>query len=327
MLLLAYASVYVAWGATYFAIRIAVESWPPLALATMRFAIAGAILYAALRLRGAPAPGWRAWGAAAIVGGLMLGGGNGTVCWAEQWVPSGETALILAGGPLWTVVLPWAARRAPAPRPVILAGVLVGLAGVAVLIGGAAGHDAAEVSGRAVMLARLSLIGASFSWVVGSLIAHRLPLPASPALATAMEMIAAAPILGVAAAVHGDWGRFHPTAITPNAWLALGYLVVFGSLAGFGAYTYLLVHAGPTRSSTGAFVNPVIAVALGAALGGEALGPRTFAATAMIVVAVAGVVLGSIERDGPGGGRASPGGTGSGAGRAGGALPPARAGA
>ena len=224
----------------------------------------------------------------------MLGGGNGTVCWAEQWVPSGETALILAAGPLWTVLLPWLFRRAKAPRPLVGLGVIVGLVGVGVLIGGR--DVGAGAAGRALLLGRLSLLFASLSWVVGSLIQHRLPLPKSAALATAMEMVVAAPLLGFASLVHGDLSGFHFSAITPGAWAALGYLVVFGSLAGFGSYVYVLVHAGPTRASTGAFVNPLIAVVLGAAIAGEAMGVRTAIAAAMIIAAVAGVILGTARR-------------------------------
>jgi len=291
LLLVAFATVYVVWGSTYLAIRIAVEHWPPLWMAAVRFAIAGGGLYAVLRLRGAPAPGWRAWLAATIVGGLMLGGGNGTVCWAEQWVPSGETALILSAGPLWTVLLPWIFRRSPAPRPLVALGVVVGLVGVGVLIGG--GDHGGGAGGHALLLGRLSLLVASLSWVTGSLIQHRLPLPKSAALATAMEMVVAAPLLGLAALGHGDLARFHPAAITPGAWAALAYLVVFGSLAGFGSYVYVLVHAGPTRASTGAFVNPLIAVLLGAALAGEPMTARTAIAAAMIIAAVAGVIFGT----------------------------------
>jgi drug/metabolite transporter (DMT)-like permease len=296
LLLVAFATVYVVWGSTYLAIRIAVEHWPPLWMAAVRFAIAGGGLYAVLRLRGAPAPGWRAWGAAAVVGGLMLAGGNGTVCWAEQWVPSGETALILAAGPLWTVLLPWIFRRAPAPRPLVALGVVIGLVGVAVLIGGGGHGAAAGAGGRALLIGRVSLLAASLSWVVGSLIQHRLPLPKSAALATAMEMVAASPLLALAALAHGDLSRFQLAAITPGAWAALGYLVVFGSLAGFGSYVYVLVHAGPARASTGAFVNPLIAVVLGAALAGEPMTARTAVAAAMIIAAVAGVILGTSRR-------------------------------
>ena len=294
-LLVAYATLYVILGSTYLAIRIGVATWPPLLFASVRFAIAGVGLYLVLRARGAPAPEWRAWAAAGVAGGLMLGGGIGTVCWAQQWVPSGEAALILAMGPLWTVVLPWIARRAPAPRPLVAVGVAVGLAGVGVLIGGGGGVAVAG-DGRALMAGRLALIGASLSWCVGSLISHRLPLPRSVALAAAMQMVVASPLLAIAAAAHGDFDGFHFAAITPGGWAALAYLVVFGSLAGFGSYLYLLKHEGPTRSSTSAFVNPVVAVALGAALAGEVIGPRTVAAAAMIIAAVAAVILGSVRR-------------------------------
>jgi drug/metabolite transporter (DMT)-like permease len=291
LLLTAYATLYVVWGSTYLAIRIAVQSWPPLLLAATRFAIAGGGLYAVLRARGAPAPGRRAWWAAVLVGGLMLGGGNGTVCWAEQWVPSGETSLILASGALWMVVLPWLTGRAPAPRAVVLVGVLVGMAGVALLMGG--GHAAATLGGRASPLGRVALLAASLSWVIGSLWSRRLPLPASVALASAMEMLVASPILFLAAGLRGEWTTFHLHAVTAAGWGALGYLIVFGSLAGFGSYLFLLVHEGPARASTNAFVNPLIAVALGAVLAAEAVGPRTVLAAGMIVAAVGAVILGS----------------------------------
>jgi drug/metabolite transporter (DMT)-like permease len=293
LVLVAYATLYVVWGSTYLAIRIAVASWTPLMLAAVRFLIAGGGLYAVLRARGAPAPTARAWGASAIVGALLLAGGNGTVCWAEQWVPSGETALILAQAALWMVLLPWLLRRAPRPRVSVLAGVAVGLAGVAILVGGrgGAGPDA-----HRLMIGRLVLVIASLSWVVGSLWSRSLPLPKSVALASAMEMLTASPLLFLLAGLHGDFGTFHPAAISPAGWLALFYLIVFGSLAGFGSYVFLLVHEGPARASTSAFVNPLIAVALGATVAGEPLGPRTFAAAAMIVAAVAGVILGTAKR-------------------------------
>jgi drug/metabolite transporter (DMT)-like permease len=290
--LVAYATLYIVWGSTYLAIRIAVRSWTPFMLAATRFAIAGGGLYAVLRARGAPAPGRRAWIAATIVGGLMLAGGNGTVCWAEQWVPSGEAALILASGALWMVVLPWLAGQGPAPARVVLLGVLIGLAGVAILV---SGHDAGSAVsvGRALPAGRLALLGASLSWVVGSLLSRRLPLPTSVALASAMEMLVASPILFVAAALHGEWSGFHLAAVTPAGWAALGYLIVLGSLAGFGSYVLLLVYEGPARASTNAFVNPLIAVVLGAGLAGEPVGARTVLAAGLIVAAVGAVILGS----------------------------------
>ena len=204
----------------------------------------------------------------------MLGGGNGTVCWAEQWVPSGETALILAAGPLWTVLLPWLFRRAPAPRPLVALGVVVGLVGVAVLIGG--GASARGRRGRPRAAVRPA-VAAGRQPQLGDRLAD-------PAPAAAAEVGGAGdgdgdggrrPLLALAAAGARRLGRFHSSAIPPAAWAALAYLVVFGSLAGFGSYVYVLVHAGPTRASTGAFVNPLIAVVLGAALAGEPIGART----------------------------------------------------
>jgi drug/metabolite transporter (DMT)-like permease len=295
-LLVAYATLYIVWGSTYLAIRIGVQSWTPFMLSATRFAIAGVGLYAVLRARGVPSPSWRAWGASTIAGGLMLCMGNGTVCWAEQWVPSGETALILSAGPLWMVLLPWLARRAPAPRPVVIGGIFVGLLGVAVLIGGAHVGGSGPAGDRALLIGRIALCGASLSWVIGSLLSRHMPLPTSTALASAMQMVAASPILFLAAGAHGDWSHFHFSAVTPGGWAALAYLIVFGSLAGFGSYVYLLKHEGPARASTNAFVNPLIAVALGAALGGEPVGPRTFIAAALIVAAVAGVIWGTAKR-------------------------------
>ena len=146
----------------------------------------------------------------------------------------------------------------------VLVGVLVGMAGVALLMGGGHATDAAaQLGGRASPLGRVALLAASLSWVVGSLWSRRLPLPASVALASAMEMLVASPLLFLAAGLRGEWTTFHPGAVTGAGWGALGYLIVFGSLAGFGSYLFLLVNEGPARASTNAFVNPLIAVALG----------------------------------------------------------------
>jgi drug/metabolite transporter (DMT)-like permease len=292
--LLAFATLYVVWGSTYFAIRVAVASWPPLLMASVRFATAGTILYAIQRRRGVPAPDRRQWGAAAIVGLLLLGMGNGAVSWSEQWVPSGITALIVASVPLWMTLLPWVTRRGPAPRPAVLAGVAVGLTGVAVLlrVGGTGGR----VTGGAVW-APLALVAASLAWSVGSLWSRRLPLPRAPFMATAAEMLAAAPMLFAGSVARGELGAASAsTLLAPHALAALAYLVVFGSIAGFGSYVWLLANVSPTRASTYAFVNPLIAVFLGWALAAEPLTPRTFAATLLIVASVAAVVWGTAAR-------------------------------
>jgi drug/metabolite transporter (DMT)-like permease len=291
-MLLAFATLYVIWGSTYLAIRIAVVSCPPLVLAAMRFTLAGGGLYAWLRARGAPAPTRRQWGAALIAGTLLLGGGNGLVCWSEQWVPSGETALIVASVPLWMTALPWLVRRAPMPNPLALAGVALGLAGVAVLVGGAArGHAGAD--GAGLLAGRIGLLVASLSWSVGSLLSRHLPLPRQPAMVSAAEMLAAGPVLATAALLKGEWSHFHPAAVTGGAWTALAYLIVFGSLAGFGSYVYLLGRTSAARVSTYAFVNPLVAVLLGTLLAHEQLAGRTLGAAALIVCAVAAVIWGT----------------------------------
>jgi drug/metabolite transporter (DMT)-like permease len=296
-LLLAFATLYVVWGTTYLAIRFALFTWPPLLLASARFAAAGGGLYAFLRLRGVPAPDGRAWGGALIVGGLLLVIGNGLVCIAEQWVPSGTTALILAATPMWMTILPWAARRTLRPRPLVALGLLAGLAGVAVLMGGG-GAVAAGVHGdRPPAAAPALLIIASLGWAVGSLWSRRLPLPASPLMATALEMLAAAPLLFVLAALHGELSSVSAAMGAPGPLASVAYLIVFGSIAGFGSYVWLLRHTNPTLASTNAFVNPLVAVFIGWALGNEALGPRLLLAAPLIILSVAAVVLGSAVRD------------------------------
>jgi drug/metabolite transporter (DMT)-like permease len=292
-LLLAFATLYVIWGSTYLAIRIAVVTWPPLVLAAVRFTLAGGGLYAWLRARGAPAPTRRQWGAALLVGTLLLGGGNGLVCWAEQWVPSGQAALIVASVPLWMTALPWMVGKARMPSPLALGGVALGLAGVAVLVSGAAPAHAAGAGGGAMVAGRFALLLASLSWSVGSLISRRLPLPRQPAMISATEMLAAGPVLAAGALLKGEWSHFHPGAVTGGAWIALGYLIVFGSLAGFGSFVYLLGRTSAARVSTYAFVNPLVAVVLGTIIAHEALGARTLMAAALIVCAVAAVIWGT----------------------------------
>lgn len=295
-MVLAFATLYLVWGSTYLAIRTAVVSVPPFVAGALRFAVAGGGLYLFLRLRGAPRPAARHWGAAALVGALLLGSGNGLVCWAEQWVPSGETALIVATVPLFMTLLPWLARRARAPHPVALVGIAIGLFGVATLVSGASPAARGTPAGAAVFAGRLGLLVACLSWAVGSLWSRSLPLPPQAALATALEMLTASPLLALAALARGEWHRFHPAAVAPAAWIALGYLVVFGSLAGFGSYVFLLKHATPARASTYAFVNPLVAVVLGALLAGEAVSPRTGLAALLIVGAVGAVIWGSSAR-------------------------------
>jgi drug/metabolite transporter (DMT)-like permease len=278
----AFAAVYVLWGSTYLAIRFALDSLPPFWMASSRFLIAGTLLYAWARRRGAPAPTRVHWRSALIVGGLLLMGGNGGVVWAEQRVPSGLAALLVATVPLWMVMLDGAGRGWRRPPVQVLLGIGLGLAGVALLVGPgkfAGGHGVDPLGAGALLLGALC-------WATGSLYSRRAPLPASPLLGTAMEMLGGGALLAVAGLVSGEWGRLDLAAATPRSLLAVGYLVVFGSLVGFTAYVWLLRVSTPPLVATYAYVNPVVAVFLGWAFAGEPVTARTLVAAAVIVGAV-----------------------------------------
>jgi drug/metabolite transporter (DMT)-like permease/heme-degrading monooxygenase HmoA len=293
LVLAAYAAVYLVWGSTYLAIRYGVATLPPFGMAAVRFLLAGALLYGWARLRGAPRPSARAWGAAAVAGALLLLVGNGGVTWAEQRVPSGLAALLVATEPLWIVLLAWwrpgAARRGPRPGRWTAAGLLLGLLGVGVLVapGAARGGGAA---GGVDALAALVVLLAALAWAAGSLWSASGPgrarLPASAPLATGMQMLAGGALLALASAAAGEPAAFRPGLVAPASVAALGYLAVFGSVVAFSAYTWLLGVEPPARVATYAFVNPVVAVLLGWAVAGEALTGRVAAAGALIVGAV-----------------------------------------
>ena len=279
-LALGFAAVYIFWGSTYLGIRFAVASLPPLFMAGTRHVIAGLLLYILMRRLGAPRPTLQHWKSAGLLGVLLLLGGNGLVSVAEQTVPSGIAALTVAAVPFWMVLLN-AADQKSAPRPSVLAGLVIGLVGLGILVlpsGGA--HDPVNPVGVAMLLV------ATISWAVGSLYAHKAPLPSSTFLGIAMEMFAGGVALWIASFLSGEGGALHLASVTLKSWLALGYLVVFGSLVGFSAYVWLLKHTTPARASTYAFVNPVIAVFLGWALAGETVTAREGLAGGIIVAAV-----------------------------------------
>jgi drug/metabolite transporter (DMT)-like permease len=282
---LAFGAVYVLWGSTYLAIRFGVETIPPFLLAGFRHATAGLILYVWTRRRGVARPQGKHWRSAFVVGGLMLLGGNGLVTWAEQRVPSGLAALIVASVPIWMTVLDGVQRR-ERPHGVVIAGLLLGLGGLAFLVapGQFAGGSRVDPLGAAALLT------AALFWAIGSLHSRRAALPQSTLLATAMEMIGGGVLLFVAAAATGEWRGFSLAAVSNRSLLALAYLVVAGSLLGFTAYIFLLGATTPARVSTYAYVNPVVAVLLGWLLAGETVTPRTLVAAAVIVAAVALII-------------------------------------
>ena len=279
----AFAAVYVVWGSTYLAILFAIETIPPFLMAGARFLASGAALYAWTRLRGGPRPTRANWRAATVVGAFLLVGGNGGVVWAEQRVPSGLAALLVATMPLWMVLLDWWRGGGVRPTGRTWAGIAVGFLGLGILVGPAEllGGGAADPLGAAVLLL------ASVLWAVGSVYSRRAALPESPFQATAMEMLAGGALLVLVGSAAGEWGRLDPAAVSGRSLAALAYLVVFGSCVGFTAYIWLLRHVEVAKVSTYAYVNPVVAVFLGWLLAGEPVTARTLAAAAVIVVAVA----------------------------------------
>jgi len=282
---IAFAAVYLLWGSTYLAIRFAIETLPPFLMAGTRHLVAGLLLYLFLRARGAPKPDWRHWRTAAAIGAMLLLGGNGLVTWAEGRVPSGLAALIVTSVPIWMALLDGLQKRERPGLPVI-AGLVLGLAGIAILVvPGRFGGN-----GRVDLLGAGALLAASLSWAIGSLYSRRARLPASTLTATGMEMIAGGALLWVVGLLVGEAGRLDPAAVSARSVGSLGYLIVFGSLLGFTAYVWLLKVSTPSRVSTYAYVNPIVAVLLGALLAGEALNLRIGIAGAVIVGAVALII-------------------------------------
>ncbi len=293
--LLAFAAIYVIWGSTYLAIRFAIETLPPFLMAGTRFLISGVMLYAWSRGRGAAKPERVHWKATAIIGALLLLGGNGGVVWAEQRVASGLAALLVATLPVWMVTMEWA-RGGIRPTAGVFAGLALGLMGIGLLVG--PGEFAGGVGADAV--GAVVLVVASISWAAGSIYSRGAKLPPSPLLTTGMEMLAGGALLVLAGLATGELGRLDLAAASPKSWLALLYLILFGSLIGFTAYIWLLKVSTPAKVSTYAYVNPVVAVMLGWALAGEELSMRTMIAAGVII---AGVAMISIARAGDGGQR------------------------
>jgi drug/metabolite transporter (DMT)-like permease len=278
----AFAAIYIIWGSTYLGIRFAVETLPPFVMGGTRFLIAGLFLYGLLWLRGVPAPALFHWRNAASVGVLLIGFGNGGVCWAEQKVPSGLTALLIAVTPLWFALIDWVRPGGARPRLQTLLGILIGFAGVVMLVGSRdiLHRNAIEPAGA------LALMLSSFAWAGGSLYARYTPKPESPMMGVAMQMIAGGLFLLLIACVAGEPARIGWQAVSGRSVLAFAYLILVGSLVGFTAYSWLLKVCPPVEVSTYAYVNPVVAVFLGWSLGGETFTLQILWAAVVIVLGV-----------------------------------------
>ncbi len=281
-LLLAFAAIYLIWGSTYLGIRVAVESMPPFLMAAARFLIAGTILFTFLKLRGAAWPTARQWRINAVIGTFLLLGGNGAVVWAEQFVPSGLTALLIGIGPLFIVLTEWAWPGGTRPGGTTMFALLLGFAGVTWLAAPweNSSHGGLHLGGVAAILF------ACLSWGIGSIYSRHAKHGADSWIASALQMLGGGGALLLAALLHGDFGALDLPAIPLRAWGAFAYLIVLGSLVGFSTFVWLMKHSTPARVSTYAYVNPVVAVFLGWLLLDEPIGPRTLVATAIIVTAV-----------------------------------------
>jgi len=282
LLIAAFAVIYIVWGSTYLAIRVAIETLPPFLMAGTRFLIAGAIMYAWASSRGAARPTRAEWRAALILGAFFLLFGNGGVVWAEQRVPSGLAAVLVALLPIWTAIIEWVRPGGRRPTAMVTLGLLIGFGGVALLFAPSAGSTRVDPVGGIVLMM------ASLSWGIASVLSKGMPQPESGARASGMQMLAGGTLLTLAGLVTGEPGAVNLDAVTLRSAAALLYLIVFGSLLGFSAFTWLLRVASPGRVATYAYVNPVVAVFLGWLLLSEPLGLRDLAAAAIIV---SGVVL------------------------------------
>jgi drug/metabolite transporter (DMT)-like permease len=288
LVIAAFAAVYLAWGSTYAAIRIAIDTMPPLLMAGARFLLAGTLLYAIMRLRGEPAPERRHWKNTALIGMLLLMLGNGGVTMAERTVPSAIVALLVAMVPMWMVLLEWLRPGGTRPTARTIIGLVIGFGGIVLLVGpgSLAGGERVDPLGAGIVT-----VGA-MAWAFGSIWSRSAVLPKNPLVATGMEMMWGGVWLLLAGTLRGELATLDPSGFTTASVLAYFYLVVFGSLIGFTAYIWLLGVSTPARVSTYAYVNPVVAVLLGWALLDEPLSGRVLAAAAVIVAAVAVITLG-----------------------------------
>lgn len=282
LLVAAFAAVYIIWGSTYFAIAVGIESFPTLMLPAARHLIAGLVLYPLLRWKTGIRPTPGQWRTAIITGLLLLLAGNGGVCLAERTVPSGVAALLVALVSFWMVLVDWIRPCGLRPLPRVVASLVLGFGGLVLLVGPAhlGGSERVNPIGAGILFV------ASFAWAWGSIYSKHNDLPSSPMLGVAMQSLAGGAALWIVSLLAGEGRQLHISAITMRSWLALAYLLVFGTGIGFTAYVYILKKSTAARVGTYAFVNPVVALFIGWIGAGETITLRTALAAAVILTAV-----------------------------------------
>lgn len=276
--------IYFVWGSNFLAIRWAVETVPPFLLMGVRSLLAGCCLYTWSRLTSAERPSLRHWRAAVPAGLLLFLGCHGLLAWAERRVSSGIAALGLATIPFWMTLLDWLSARRPRPGAPVWIGLVLGLLGLGVLVGPSSWSGTADAIGLAALLA------SAFAWAAGSILARRSRLPSSVPLSTGMQLLSGGLALLLVSVATGEAAGFDPTAVSPRSVLGFAYMVGAASILAFTAYVWLLRVSTPARVASYAFVNPLVAVCVGWAVGGEALSARTAAAAVLIVAGVAAIV-------------------------------------
>jgi drug/metabolite transporter (DMT)-like permease len=280
--LLAFAIIYFVWGSTFLAIRVGVREVPPFLLAGMRFFAAGIVLYAWMRAKGTPSPTGREWASASLLAVLIFVMDYGLLFWAEQRVPSGIAAVMMATIPVFMTLAEILVLRTQRLTLRLGFALLIGIGGVAVLVGREAGFGEKPIDTSGA----IALLVAGVSWSLAAVLTRKLRLPESKVMSSGAQMLAGGILLTLTAAMLGEFRGFHVEAVSIKAWLALTYLIVAGSIVGFTAYVWLIHHESPTKVGTYAYVNPVVAVLVGYFLGGEALGARTVVGTLLVLVSV-----------------------------------------
>jgi drug/metabolite transporter (DMT)-like permease len=280
--LLAFAIIYFVWGSTFLAIRIGVHAVPPLLFAAMRFLVAGLILFGWMIARGEPSPTRRQWMSVLLLAFLIFLIDYGLLFWAEQRVPSGVAAVMMATIPVFIALSEILFLRTQRLTVRLALALLIGICGVAVLMSNSLNLGGAPVDKPGA----IALIIGSITWSIAAVLARKLPLPSSKVMSSGAQMLAGGIMLTITASLLGEFRRFHPSTVSPAAWLSLIYLIIAGSIIGFTAYVWLIHHESPTKVGTYAYVNPVVAVLLGYFLGGEALGLRTVLGTLFVLISV-----------------------------------------
>jgi drug/metabolite transporter (DMT)-like permease len=280
--LLAFAIIYLVWGSTYLAISIGVREVPPFLLAAIRFTTAGLVLFLWSLARGERSPTARQWKSISLIAALIFVLDYGLLFWAEQRVPSGMAAVVTAIIPALMTISEIVLLKTQKLTVRLATSLFIGLAGVAILMSRTLNFGGAPIDARGA----IALIIASIGWAVASSLLRKLPLPTSKVLSSASQMLAGGIFLFITAAALGEFHNFHPQNVSREAWLSLLYLIIFGSIIAFTAYVWLIHHESPTKVSTYAYVNPVVAVLLGYFLAAEPLGLRTILGSALILASV-----------------------------------------